>query len=905
MSARDTHVIARMLLVAWMSGGTAAAQSTFATLSGVVLDEQRAVLAGASVTVTSLDTGGGRSASSDGNGTFRFAGLVPGRYELRLKRDGFASATPVPITLTVGEEAWIETVLRLASLKQSVTVDAARLAGTEPTRTVLGRTFSQRNIDALPVPGRDFSTLAVLTPGVLPDLNQGGGSAPNLTGFATAAQMGRNNAILIDGLSHDDAVPGAMRGIVSLEAVREFVVSTNGFAAEYGQASGAVVNVVTRSGTNAFTGRALYYHRDDAWDATPGSAKLAVPPVDKARLDQRIFGGSAGGPILRNRAFFFGSLENLRRDTDHIVTSPVLQRFHPGQDPRLRQQTRNPNVLGRVDVGLSAANSLTLRHRFDDSTSTNRFVEADVRLGSGERAHDLIRRDQDLGLIDTHLLGTGGVNELRVLVGRRFVDLNVDEYCGVACPAENRPSIRLGKSPNLPQKRTEDRWQFADTFTGLLSNRTGPHMVKAGIDVSVVRDANVFPLNFAGTFIFGTDALFDAANPATYPTQYTGNTGSPNVDLKNNMYALFLQDQWKPASRLTVNGGIRWDYEDAPAISHDRNNIAPRLGLSYDLTGTARTIVRASYGHYYDQIYLLVAREVEQAAGVAQVQIVNPGYPDPFGPNERRTGAAPPAPSGTRYGDHMKTPLAAEATLGLQREFGTGMVLSVDGVWARGWHLLAAHDLNYPNLDDPTRRRPDPRFQAITAYETRGNSWYSGLQTAFRCQYASRYSCYVAYTLSSSERDTEDFRFVPQDQRDYAADRGPGANDTRHRLAANATIDLPLALRATGVVTARSALPYNITTGGDDNGDKVTTTDRPAGVGRNSERGDPFWQADIRLSRSFRVQRARLDVLADVFNLTNRRNWIGHEGNMRSAQFRKPTAAAGAREIQLGIRVEY
>jgi len=145
MSARDTHVIARLLLVAWMSGGTAAAQSTFATLSGVVLDEQRAVLAGASVTVTSLDTGGGRSASSDGNGTFRFAGLVPGRYELRLKRDGFASATPVPITLTVGEEAWIETVLRLASLKQSVTVDAARIAGTEPTRTVLGRTFSKQH----------------------------------------------------------------------------------------------------------------------------------------------------------------------------------------------------------------------------------------------------------------------------------------------------------------------------------------------------------------------------------------------------------------------------------------------------------------------------------------------------------------------------------------------------------------------------------------------------------------------------------------------------------------------------------------------------------------------------------------------------------------------------------------
>ena len=313
-----------------------ALNQTFATLSGVVFDEQRAVLPGASVTLTSLETGGDRSTTSDAKGIFRLAGLVPGRYELRLARDGFAPAPPVAITLTVGEEARIAPVLRVASINQSVTVEATRVAGTEPTRTVLGRTFTDREIDGLPVPGRDFTTLATLTPGVFPDLNQGGGSAPNLTGFATAAQMGRNNAILIDGLSHDDAMPGAMRGIVSLDAVKEFVVSTNGFAAEYGQASGAVVNVVTRSGTNTVAARGFYFHRDDAWDATPGSAKLAVPQVDKTRLNQNIYGGSAGGPIVRNRAFYFGSLEQYQRDTDHIVTSPDLQVFRPGEDPRLR-----------------------------------------------------------------------------------------------------------------------------------------------------------------------------------------------------------------------------------------------------------------------------------------------------------------------------------------------------------------------------------------------------------------------------------------------------------------------------------------------------------------------------------------------------------------------------------------
>jgi len=906
MCARNGNVFARILLVALMSA-EASAQSTSATIFGVIVDEQRAVLQDAAVTLTNLDTGAVRTTTSDAVGAFHLTGLAPGRYELQVARAGFATTIQRPIVLTVGEEARNDATLRLASVNQEMTVSEGRVAGIEPTKTVLGRTFTQRDIDALPVPGRDFTTLATLTPGVLPDLNQGGGSNPNLTGFATAAQNGRNNAILIDGLSHDDALPGAMRGIVSLEAVQEFVVATNGFAAEYGQASGALVNVVTRSGTNALATRAFYFHRDDDWDATPGSAKLAVPPADKARLDQRIIGGSAGGPLVRNRAFFFGSIEHFVRDTDFIVTSSKLQVFFPGQDPRLPQHTRNPNLLGRVDINLAPSNRLTVRYRLDDSTSTNRFTEADLRLGVAERAHDLFRNDQDLGIIDTHVLGSNAVNELRALFGRRFVDLNVDAHCGITCATEDRPSIKLGKSFNLPQKRTEDRWQFADTFTRSVSNRTGQHMVKAGIDVSFIHDANFFPLNFAGTFTFETDSPFntDDPDPATYPTKFTQGAGSPNVDIDDNMYAVFVQDQWRPLSRLTINAGLRWDYEDGPGISQDHDNVAPRLGLSYDLTGAAKTIVRASYGHYYDQVPLQVAREVEQAAGVTQVTIAkNPGYPDPFAPSPLGKPSIL-RPSLTRYGDNNETPFVTEGTVGIQQQLGTKTVLGVDGVWARGRHLLEAHDQNYPDLNAPNLPRPDPNYLIITAYETRGNSWYSGLQASLRRQHANRYSYYVAYTLSKSERDTEDFRFMPQDQRDFAADRGPGANDSRHRLAANAAVDLPYAFQIAGIVTARSALPYNITTGFDNNGDTFPT-DRPPGVGRNSARGDPFWQTDVRISRAFRLKRTRIELLGEIFNLANHRNWIGHLGNMKSTQqFGKPTAAAPAREIQLGVRVEY
>jgi outer membrane receptor protein involved in Fe transport len=146
--------------------------------------------------------------------------------------------------------------------------------------------------------------------------------------------------------------------------------------------------------------------------------------------------------------------------------------------------------------------------------------------------------------------------------------------------------------------------------------RSGQHTLKAGADVSVIRDRNDFPLNFAGTFTFTHDRVFDPVNADTYPSQFTNSTGAPNVDLEDQMYAAFVQDQWRVSSRLTINAGLRWDYEQAPGISHDRNNVAPRVGISYDVTGTATTVIRVSYGHYYDQVFLLVAREVEQAAGL-------------------------------------------------------------------------------------------------------------------------------------------------------------------------------------------------------------------------------------------------------------------------------------------------
>ena len=174
--------------------------------------------------------------------------------------------------------------------------------------------------------------------------------------------------------------------------------------------------------------------------------------------------------------------------------------------------------------------------------------------------------------------------------------------------------------------------------------------------------------------------------------------------------------------------------------------------------------------------------------------------------------------------------------------------MTADAVWARGRNLLRLSDGNYPNLDDPLRARPDSNFQQITVRETEGRSSYRALLIGVQKPHSRRYSYAVAYTLSRAERDTEDWDFVPQDQRDWAAEWGPSASDARHRLAASANVDLGLGVRPTSILTARSALPYNVTTGDDNNRDTYQT-DRPGGTSRNSARGDDFWQVDARLRR--------------------------------------------------------
>jgi hypothetical protein len=303
-------------------------------------------------------------------------------------------------------------------------------------------------------------------------------------------------------------------------------------------------------------------------------------------------------------------------------------------------------------------------------------------------------------------------------------------------------------------------------------------------------------------------------------------------------------------------------------------------------------------------VLFIISSNALRAATVTQTLFSNPGYPDPFGPNPRRSGSINVAiPSATVLAPGMKTPVTEQATLGVRQMRG-GYALTIDGVWARGRNLLRSIDLNYPDLAAPGRPRPDPSFQRILTRHSNGNSWYRGLQAGFRKRYSAHHAYAVTYTLARSERDTEDWEFLAQDQRFLAAERGPASSDARHRLSASTNVGLPAAFRLTTLLTARSALPYNLTTGSDDNGD-LAVNDRPFGISRNSARDAGAWQLDVRLSKVVTIGRQPMELLAEVFNVTNERNWTAFDGVVTNATFGRPTSSGAPRQIQVRLRVDF
>jgi outer membrane receptor for ferrienterochelin and colicin len=892
-----------LLALAFSAPLTAAAQVTTARVEGRVLDESGAPIAGATVTATHTATGLRRVVTSDEAGSYRILSLPVGPYEVSVAQTGFATETRSGVTLRVGQEASLDFRLKVATLEETVTVQAD-VPIVETTKSALGAIITTQQIDELAVADRNFENLAYLVPGVL---NTSGDAESSETGIGSAGALGTGNTFLVDGVSNDADALSESRGTFSLDAIAEYQVLTSQYPAEFGQASGAIINVLTRSGTNELRGRVFGYYRADELSANDPFVQADPDTGEKqqAPFSQKIFGGYLGGPLKKDKTFFFLSYDHTFRDDTAVVSvdPQTLQALGVNSETSVPHPTRRPLLLAKLDHRLNPDQTLTLRYRLDHRKEENFLVGSFAAGGvaTQETGATVKRVNQDVALLHNWAISPGMLNEARFQYAWQANEVGVENNCP-GCPFILRPGILTGKASSFPQDFTEKRFQFTNALT---FNVNGGHSFKAGVDYSRLKLDGYVEQNFDGVFIFQTAAPFDAGDPATYPFIYQVSEGDPNFDIDNDILALYVQDQWRVTPNFTLNLGLRWDYENSEATKDNKGNVGPRLHFAWDPWKDGRTSLRGGYGRYYDQVFLNVILFSKLLDGSLQTTtLLFPGYPDPF-----VGGAGIPLPNPPpviyRFQDGLKTPYSDTGSLGFQREIAPDVAVSVDGVYARGRNQLALIDVNYAGPGLPP---VDPDFTQINEIQGEGRSTYKALQLGLVKRFSRRHSFGLAYTLSDTKRDADGHQFRPQDPRDLAAEYGPSDIDARHTFAGNVNWDAVWGIKLGLSGRYLSALPYNVTTGMDDNGD-LNVNDRPAGVSRNSERGESAWTIDLRLAKAIALgKKASLELIAEAFNLLNHPSRGFFDGNKLSDSFGQPTAVASSfppRQIQLGARLEF
>lgn len=902
-----------------------------ATLSGVAEDANGAAISGATITATNLDQNQSRTVISDAQGRFRFLYLPVGNYQLKAEHAGFASAER-QLRLTVGQALDMRIKMAVAGVADKISV-TSEAPVVETVRTQLAETVLPREIDNLPLNGRNYLDLAALTPGVTrgnPVANQrfAETSAVPGTQINVAGQRNINNGFVIDGLSANDDAADLPGTFLSHEVIGEFQVITSGGIAEFGRASAGVVNIVTKSGTNDWRGRLYGFLGNQRLNARNPLATTKDP------LTQTQYGASFGGPIQRDRTFLFTNFEQTRLRNAVVLTilpanvaaiNTVIDQIKyagPRVSTGLAPTGYNTsNFLARADHRFNAANLLTARYSFYDINGLN--ARGVGGLNATSRGTSLDNRDQTIAINEVATLSPRFTNEARFQFTHSRLSAPPNDLTGPAITISGVANI--GTSTSSPTARDNNLVELADSLTWMRA----AHSVKFGADFLYNRVNITFPGALQGAYTFSSLANLQAGRYTTYQQAF----GVPSLFQSNPNLGFFVQDEWRVRPGLTINAGLRYDLQFLPdPINTDKNNIAPRLGIAWS-PGDRKTVVRASYGIYFDRIPLRATSNAIQRDGtkykVATFSFGQAGAP--VFPNVATAFPTDFLPSITTIDPNIENAYTQQSSLQIERELTANTSLSLGYLHTRGLHIILSRNVNVPTLTAAQAAaqgvanlgRPNPNFGNMSRYESSGDSYYNAMTVSLNRRFKRWAGLRLSYTYAKAIDDTGTaFFFTPQDNFNLRDDRGLSDNDQRHVLAISSTLAVPEAgnggalrqivagFQLSPIFRYGSALPFNIVTGGDRNND-TNTNDRPLGVGRNTGRGFNFASFDLRLSRHIRfTERMGLEVIAEGFNLFNRANFQLPNGTIGTgvtpnAAFGLPNAAADPRQIQFGLRLSF
>lgn len=929
---------------------------TNASLTGRVTDATGALVAGAEVSAIAVATNQRYRITADQQGRFRLPYLPSGAYEISAVAKGFRTSLrhaeltaggsfDVTMVLTVGESA--TTV--------SVTDDEAVV---EENRSQVAETIQQTEVNELPYNGRNFLDLALLAPGVSPtntaSVQTFAETSPVVgQGYSVNSQRNFSNSFVVDGLSANDDAAGLTGNFYALDVIREFQVVTSGGQAEFGRALGGYFNIITRSGTNQIHGTFYEFLRNQRLNANNPLSRSKLP------LTQAQYGTSLSGPLKKNRTFLFGNYEGRRQNTDGVVT------INPAQAAAVNTKLDSIAFAGpRLNVGSGAATLYPTTVHTD-----NGFVRADHRIGDHDQ---LSMRYSFYGLRATNARGAGAladvsfgtavrdtnhtvaVSNIATLSPRTFNETRGQfTYDSLTAPSntQNSPAIVIsgvatfGRFSSSPTARLNYLYELVDN----LVLQRGAHTMKTGFDFLHNNDTITFPMSIAGSYTFASLAAFQAGG-SSYST-FVQNFGNPVIQQQNPNLGMYLQDEWRASSSLTLNLGVRYDLQFLRTIRTDANNISPRIGFAWSPSVSKGTVVRASYGLFYDRIPLRALANALLSAGnttdPTQGRLLQYSYTPtdtgaPVFPNVSSTPNPGSKISYALMNRNIQNAYSQQASIGIEQRFFRTASLGVNYQHTRGLRLLSSYNTNI-NLDGS---RPDSTRGNIKPYDSRFDSYYDGLSVSFVERPLAWGSARISYTWSKAIANVGEFFFSsPINNFDFSADRARSDDDQRHRVVFDATLNSPVSSahgtwqqlshgwRLGGILQYYSRLPFNITTGGQTrqqtsqrpcaggytlsaNGgvNPCTEAMRGAVIGRNTGTGFDFFALNARLSRTFVLsERWRLEAIGEAFNALNHRNdmipngtWgTGPYPQTPSASFGQSTAVGDARSVQLAARLSF
>ena len=907
-----TRTLSRTILVVAIVGfgaDVARAQSQLGSgsLSGVVTDNSGAVVPDATVDVTNNGTREVRRTTTGTSGQFTVPVLPTGEHTVRVGKTGFVTAELKDVTVTVGSATTLRVTLEVGSVETVVDVKAA-VSLVDATRTAEVSLVNRTEVNDLPINGRRADQFALLVPGVARDGTFGQLSYRGFSGVF--------NNFTVEGNDDNEAYNAEARGRtrvasnISMNAVQEFQVGQSNFLPEFGRTAGGTINTVVRSGGNDQHADGFYYFRNQAMNSQD---PLASSKPDELRQQ---FGGSLGGPLRHNKAFYFVNYDQqvrnfplLVQDTSGVLTNgaPVLpanptpqqqaqyaadsaafntgvafltQQF-PGGAPG-GQLSRHPNqelALVKIDWLMNPANTLTITNNTLHSRIDNGVFTAAV-VGSVANSTDAVDTDT-LNARLTTVVNAHQVNELR-LQWSRDLQAQTDTHPGPGISVGGFSFGRYSSADRIagPDER---RAQVVDNYSIV----AGSHSLKLGFDFNRPQDELNITAGFQGSYSYTNALAFgrDLLNPAggSY-SSYRQSFGLPGITFAVRNYAVFAQDQWKPRGNLTLSYGLRYDYEQLPdpvfpnpaipetlTLNADRSNVGPRVGVAYDTQSDGKTIVRAGYGIFYGLTptgtidnALRQTGSSDPTQGTLQSSFVptDPGAPRyPNGLLTPPTTGTPPFV--TRLDTDFRRPRVQEANIGVERQVGSNLSVSVSYVYSYGDRLPITYDTNLPppnftrtyvlpdgsTFDVPftagvTRTaagvsrninlsRLNPNFGSISVLRSLGEQWYHGMLVEARRRFADGFQAHLSYTLAKAENLSGVASFAGgaesafsggsvENQFDTRSSRGRAPTDQRHRLVVDGVWNLPFGangrsvadrlvkdFRLSAIFVAESGRPYS------------------------------------------------------------------------------------------------